>query len=62
MGIIILMKFLDIPSRIFYAGANLNYYSWSSKQNGNSYNYDGADNFGLGLQVGGRYFFNEILE
>jgi hypothetical protein len=30
--------------------------------NGNSYNYDGADNFGLGLQVGGRYFFNEILE
>jgi hypothetical protein len=28
--------------------------------NGNSYNYDGADNFGLGLQVGGRYFFKNF--
>ena len=53
-------EILDISSEWdFYAGANLNYYSWSSKQNGSTYNYDGADNFGLGLQVGGRYFFNE---
>lgn len=51
---------LNIPSQWdFYAGANLNYYSWSSKVNGEKYNYDGADNFGLGLQVGGRYFFND---
>lgn len=51
---------LNIPSEWdFYAGANLNYYSWSSKINGSSYDYDGADNFGIGLQVGGRYFFND---
>ena len=51
---------LNIPSEWdFYAGANLNYYSWSSKVNGNSYDYNDADNFGLGLQVGGRYFFND---
>lgn len=51
---------LNIPSEWdFYAGANLNYYSWSSKVDGNSVDYDGADNFGLGLQVGGRYFFND---
>ncbi|MCG9794166.1 outer membrane beta-barrel protein [Flavobacterium algicola] len=43
----------------FYAGANLNYYSWSSKLNDAKYDYNGADNFGLGLQIGGRYFFSD---
>lgn len=51
---------LNIPSEWdFYAGANLNYYSWSSKYNGTTYNNPSANNFGLGLQVGGRYFFND---
>jgi hypothetical protein len=51
---------LNIPSEWdFYGGANLNYYSWSTKYDGNSVDYDGADNFGLGLQVGGRYFFSD---
>lgn len=51
---------LNIPSEWdFYAGANLNYYSWNSKIDGNSYDYNDANNFGLGLQVGGRYFFND---
>ena len=47
---------LNIPSEWdFYAGANLNYYNWS-KASG----YVGdADNFGIGLQVGGRYFFSD---
>ena len=47
---------LDIPSEWdFYAGANLNYYNWSTPAG-----YPGnADNLGLGLQVGGRYFFTD---
>ena len=49
-------EILNIPSEWdFYAGANLNYYSWS-KDAGYTGN---TDNFGLGLQVGGRYFFTE---
>ena len=51
---------LNIPSEWdFYAGANLNYYNWNSKLNGSSYNYPDEDNFGIGLQVGGRYFFSD---
>tara|TARA_R110002051_G_scaffold70772_1_gene127506 strand:+ start:68199 stop:68708 length:510 start_codon:yes stop_codon:yes gene_type:complete len=50
----------NIPSQWdVYAGANLTYYSWSTKINGSTVDYSGADNFGLGLQVGGRYFFND---
>lgn len=46
---------LHIPSKFdFYAGANLTYYAWN---NDNGYHDD--DDFGLGLQVGGRYFFNK---
>ena len=53
-------EILNIPSEWdFYAGANLNYYSWSTTVDGNKFDYDGADNFGLGLQVGGRYFFTD---
>ena len=51
---------LDIPSEWdFYAGANLNYYNWNSKYNGVSNNYSDEDNFGIGLQGGGRYFFSD---
>ncbi|WP_282048992.1 outer membrane beta-barrel protein [Maribacter aquivivus] len=50
----------EIPSQWdLYAGANLSYYSWSSKIDGEKIDYSGADNFGIGLQVGGRYFFND---
>ncbi|MRX62865.1 DUF3575 domain-containing protein [Maribacter luteus] len=50
----------NIPSEWdFYAGANLNYFSWSTKLDGETYDYGGADNFGIGLQVGGRYFFDD---
>jgi len=50
----------EIPSQWdLYAGANLNYFSWSSKINGSTVDYGGADNFGLGLQIGGRYFFDD---
>ncbi len=50
----------EIPSQWdLYAGANLSYYSWSSKVNGDKVDYSGADNFGIGLQVGGRYFFDD---
>ncbi|MGA9638233.1 outer membrane beta-barrel protein [Flavobacterium sp.] len=51
---------LNIPSEWdLYGGANLNYYSWTTKYNGEKYDYNGASNFGLGLQIGGRYFFND---
>ncbi|WP_132219157.1 outer membrane beta-barrel protein [Mariniflexile fucanivorans] len=55
-------EILDIPSVWdLYAGANLNYFSWSSKINGTKTDYNGADNFGLGLQIGGRYFFSDNM-
>ena len=43
----------------FYAGASLSYYNWNSKYNGVKQDYNGADDIGVGLQVGGRYFFND---
>ncbi|SIQ11143.1 outer membrane beta-barrel protein [Maribacter ulvicola] len=50
----------EIPSQWdLYAGANLNYFNWSTKVNGSTVDYSGADNFGIGLQVGGRYFFDD---
>jgi outer membrane immunogenic protein len=46
----------EIPSEWdFYAGANLNFYNWSKDVS----DADDADSFGLGLQVGGRYFFTD---
>lgn len=52
-------ELLSIPSEWdFYAGANLNYYNWTTKLDGQKVNYD-EDNFGIGIQVGGRYFFTE---
>lgn len=52
-------EILEIPSQWdFYAGASLNYYNWSFDDD---FAEDVVDdsNFGIGLQVGGRYFFNE---
>ncbi len=52
-------EILNIPSEWdFYGGASLSYYSWSSKYNGVKQDYNGADDIGIGLQVGGRYFFS----
>lgn len=51
---------LNIPSEWdLYAGANLNYYNWTTKVDGQKVSYSDADNFGIGLQVGGRYFFTD---
>ncbi|UQD55944.1 outer membrane beta-barrel protein [Flavobacterium sp. K5-23] len=51
---------LKIPSQWdFYAGANLSYYNWNSKFDGIKYDYNDEDNFGIGLQLGSRYFFND---
>ncbi|WP_291968167.1 outer membrane beta-barrel protein [Maribacter sp.] len=50
----------EIPSQWdLYAGANLSYYSWSTKFNGSTVDGIDVDNFGIGLQVGGRYFFDD---
>jgi hypothetical protein len=50
-------KILLIPSEWdFYAGLNVGFLIWSSPSN-----YNGTHNtgLGLGLQLGGRYFFNK---
>ncbi|WDO14385.1 porin family protein [Flavobacterium sp. WW92] len=42
-----------------YAGLNLNYYNWKFKDSDtNTYLVD-DEPFGVGVQIGGRYFFNE---
>lgn len=47
---------LQIPSNWdFYAGLNLGFYIWSNPA---GYGGSGSSGLGLGLQVGGRYFFN----
>lgn len=46
---------MDIPSNWdFYAGLNLGFYSWSTPE---GYHGNHSSGLGLGLQVGGRYFF-----
>ncbi|CAN1574486.1 Outer membrane protein beta-barrel domain containing protein [Flavobacteriaceae bacterium] len=46
---------LNIPSKFdFYAGASLTYYIWNYDNN----NHPDNTSLGLGLQVGGRYFFS----
>lgn len=51
-------ELLKIPSKWdVYAGLNLNYYSWKIKDD-NSYFVD-DEPFGVGGQIGGRYFFND---
>ncbi|MCG9794167.1 outer membrane beta-barrel protein [Flavobacterium algicola] len=55
-------EILNIPSEWdLYGGASLSYYNWSSKFDGESVDYSGADDIGIGLQVGGRYFFTDKL-
>lgn len=50
---------LNIPSEWdFYAGLNLGFFVWSTPSN---YPGDGSTGLGLGLQVGGRYFFQPNL-
>lgn len=53
-------EILNIPSEWdFYAGLSLNYYNWSYDDDlGNNYFVDDT-NFGIGAQIGGRYFFND---
>ena len=47
---------LHIPSKFdFYAGASLTYYIWNYDNN----NHPDNTSLGLGLQVGGRYFFTD---
>jgi hypothetical protein len=52
-------RILEMPSNFdFYAGANLTFFAW----NYNDYNgvpHPDHDSVGLGLQVGGRYFFTK---
>jgi outer membrane immunogenic protein len=52
-------RILDIPSKFdFYAGASLTYYIWNY-DNYNNYPHPDNTTVGLGLQVGGRYFFTD---
>ena len=54
-------ELLQIPSKFdVYAGANLNYFAWTTKVNGEKVdNYNGVENFGVGIHAGGRYFFTD---
>lgn len=50
-------RLLEIPSNFdFYAGLNIGFYFWNTP---NDYPGDGDSRLGLGLQVGGRYFFKD---
>ncbi|MDX2188268.1 MAG: outer membrane beta-barrel protein [Bacteroidota bacterium] len=42
-----------------YAGLNLGFYFWSSPNDYRSDRYDNGTGVGLGLQVGGRYYFSD---
>ena len=51
-------RVLDMPSQWnLYAGLGLTYYIWQYENK--SYKNDSASDLGLGLQVGGRYFFTK---
>jgi hypothetical protein len=50
-------RILDMPSKFdFYAGANLTLFVWNYDNDDYHNNHDAL---GLGLQVGGRYFFTD---
>ena len=50
---------LDIaPEFDVYGGANIGFYSWSSPS---GYKGNRTSGLGLGLQIGGRYYFNDKL-
>lgn len=51
-------EILEIPSEWdFYAGLSVNYYIWNTDTKYK--NYTEGSGFGIGAQVGGRYFFNK---
>ena len=60
-------ELLDISDDIdFYAGLSLGYWIWSTKSKTNGiaddfYSGSGSGGFGIGGQIGGRYFINENL-
>lgn len=50
-------RILEIPSNWdFYAGLNIGFYGWASP---NGYPGPYNSGFGLGAQIGGRYFFSD---
>lgn len=50
-------RILEIPSEFdFYAGVNIGFFVWNSPD---SFRGNESSELGLGLQVGGRYYFNE---
>lgn len=52
-------RILNMPSKFnFYAGASLTYYIWDYDDHYNDGHPDNTS-LGLGLQVGGRYFFTD---
>lgn len=52
-------RILKMPSKFnFYGGASLNYYIWDYDDYGGHPHPDN-DSFGIGLQLGGRYFFTD---
>jgi outer membrane immunogenic protein len=52
-------RILNMPSKFdFYAGANLTYFIWNYDDYDGNHHPD-HDAVGLGLQVGGRYFFTD---
>ena len=54
-------EILNIPSKWdFYAGLSLNYYIWSFDTDFANEVIDDS-NFGVGAQIGGRYFFNDKI-
>jgi outer membrane immunogenic protein len=53
-------RVMNIPSEWdFYAGASLTYYIWNYDDHYGDYKHPDNTSLGLGLQVGGRYFFND---
>ena len=44
------------PKYDVYGGLNIGFYSWSSP---NGYKGNGSSGLGLGLQIGGRYYFSD---
>jgi outer membrane immunogenic protein len=54
-------RILKMPSKFnFYAGASLTYFFWNYDDYGNN-NHPDNTSLGLGLQVGGRYFFTNTF-
>jgi len=51
---------LKIPNNFdLYGGANLGFYIWNTSDS--DYNGSGASELGLGIQIGGRYYFNDKI-